>query len=75
MTKEAAYEIITELGEVQKIQFLDQNSHETSYHREYSKYVRRCEILEERLDEVYDAMKERNINTIRCPNVDEYLSN
>jgi len=66
MPREYAWEVLNELGNLDCLQFIDQNSHETAFNRPYSGYIKRCEDLEAKIQTIENAMKRFEIKIDRC---------
>jgi len=66
MPREYAWEVLNELGGLDCLQFIDQNSHETAFNRPYSNSIKRCEDIEAKIQTIEKAMKRFEINIDRC---------
>lgn len=66
MPREYAWEVLNELGELDCLQFVDNNVHETAFNRPYSNHVRRCEDLEAKINSIEAEMKRFDIPIERC---------
>jgi len=66
MPREYAWEVITELGSLDCLQFVDQNSNETGFHRPYTNYIRRCEDLEAKVASIQTEMARFEVPIKEC---------
>jgi len=55
--RESAFSVINYLGELSLIQFLDSSPETPMYSRHYSKFLKRCEELQMKLDELKQIMQ------------------
>ena len=75
MPRESAWEIMNELGEVSSLQFVDLNEHEQVFARPYSTYVKRCEEMEIKIQNIEQEMGKFGKKINRCENVKAFLKN
>jgi len=72
-SKEYAWDILNELGELDALQFVDLNAEESNFKRPYSNYLRRCEDLENKLNNIENYMNKFDLPIERCEDPKEFL--
>jgi len=66
MPREYAWEVINELGALDCLQFVDQNTSEAGFHRPYANYIRRCEDLEAKVTSIQHEMGRFEVPIKEC---------
>lgn len=75
MPREAAWDVLNELGEKSCLEFIDQNPNEPAFGRPFSNILKRCEEIEVNLKQIEDQMKKFDIHIEKCHDVEEFLKN
>lgn len=73
MSRENAWDIMNEIGELGVVQFVDLNEHEQILTRPYSSQIKRCEDLELKIQAIEQAMIRFSKPIDRCSNIKAYL--
>jgi V-type H+-transporting ATPase subunit a len=66
MPREYAWEVINELGALDCLQFVDQNTNEAGFNRPYANYIRRCEDLEAKVSSIQHEMGRFDVTVKEC---------
>jgi len=72
-SREYAWDILNELGELGALQFIDLNADESNFKRPYSNFLRRCEDLENKLNNIENYMNKFDLPIERCEDPKEFL--
>lgn len=73
MTRESAWDILNELGEISCLQFIDQQPNVAVYTRPFSNFIKRCEEAKLKLDYIEEQMKMFGIPIKRCGDYQYFL--
>jgi len=73
-SKEYAWDILNEIGELDSVQFLDLNAQESHFRRPYSNFIKRCEDLEGKLASIENCMGKFELPINHCDNSKEFLA-
>jgi len=60
LPREGAWECLNELGESESLQLIDPNPHEAAFNRPFASQIRRCEEIENKLQQIEAEMKRFN---------------
>ena len=69
-----AYQILSRLGRVGKLHFVDKNPDHLALHKPFSNLLRKCNELEEMLQDAVKIMRRFDIKIKREPNLDMFFS-
>ena len=73
MSRENAWEIMNELGELSAVEFVDLNQNEQVLTRPYSTYIKRCEEIELKIQSMEQTMLKFNRPIERCTEYKAFL--
>jgi len=73
MPRENAWEILNELGELDALQFIDLNAHETAFNRPYANYIKRCEELEAKVQGIEKEITRFGRRVERCEDIKVFM--
>lgn len=73
-SKEYAWDILNEIGELECLQFLDKNAQESHFRRPYSNFIKRCEDLESKIATIESSMSKFELPIYNCENSREFLA-
>lgn len=73
MTRENAWTILNELGEISCLQFIDQQPNVPIYTRPFSNFIRRCDETRIKLDYIEEQIKIFGKPIKRCKDYDGFL--
>lgn len=73
ISRDYAWEVMNELGELSSLQFIDLNSDEASSSRPFSNYIRRCDDIEAKLNSISHEMQRFGIETTPCDDPKVFL--
>ncbi|KAL4468898.1 hypothetical protein ABPG72_009168 [Tetrahymena utriculariae] len=71
--RESAWEVLNQLGQVQVVQFEDQNAHENHLSRVFTPQIKRAEDILNQLNTIHNEMIKKQKEIIKCDNVQAYL--
>lgn len=75
MPRENAWDILNELGELNAVQFVDQNAHDLTFNRPYTAYIKRCEDMEAKVDQITKSMVRFEKDYVKCDDPKLFLRN
>jgi hypothetical protein len=73
MPYESAWSIIGALGNISAVEIEGSTTYTLASARPFANYIKRCDILQEKLRIVTEAFEAYEITSKRCPNVQSYL--
>lgn len=73
MTRESAWNILNELGEISCLQFIDQQPNVAVYTRPFANFIKRCEDAKLKLDYIEEQMQIFGIPIKRCGDYQYFL--
>lgn len=73
MPRENAWEIMSEIGDLSAVEFVDLNQHEQILTRPYSNYIKRCEEMELKIQSIEQTMAKFNRPIEKCSEYKAFL--